>query len=430
MNNKLKNEKGSITLYVLISMVFFIVVVYGVYFNTTNKAQKQNKEIEKIQKQYEKEDINDLYEKTMNQNDTGISNISITLNTNAKSNSVKATITYPTGVEKRKGAYGDNLANAQKNAENSTNSDSITQIIDVSQNGYIFAIAEDRKGNKITKNIEITNIVSKVSNIKYSYSEDSITKGDTTKPSLTWAGEPKSVSYTVTSGTGYASVNKNTGVVTGNAVGNSTVSVTFTNYDNTTVSASKTIKVTYSPYSITNLMTNGSFESDITGWYNTSSTLTKDSSIHRYGSYSMKASCSGQIFPRYNVYEKKSNDVYNHYVYAKTSAYIPSNGSGLTPRMYLIFSASKEGWPGTKTEKTVGGSSTVSTWQDMSIYEKADHSYLLFMLCQSKKNANGNIYFDGITIVDLTATFGNNIPSKEWCDKHINYFDGKSTIYK
>lgn len=61
--NKLKKEKGSITLYVLISMFFFIVIVFGVYFNTNSKIQKQNKEIEKIQKQYEKENINDVYEK-------------------------------------------------------------------------------------------------------------------------------------------------------------------------------------------------------------------------------------------------------------------------------------------------------------------------------------------------------------------------------
>ena len=64
MNRKrLKNEKGSITLYVLISMFFFIIVVFGIYFNTNSKMQKQNKEIEQIQKQYEKENINDVYEK-------------------------------------------------------------------------------------------------------------------------------------------------------------------------------------------------------------------------------------------------------------------------------------------------------------------------------------------------------------------------------
>lgn len=61
---KIKQEKGSITLFVLISMVFILVAVLGIYFNSNSKAQKQYKEIEKIQKEYEKENINDVYEKT------------------------------------------------------------------------------------------------------------------------------------------------------------------------------------------------------------------------------------------------------------------------------------------------------------------------------------------------------------------------------
>ena len=61
---KIKQEKGSITLYVLISMLLFIVVILAIYFNSNSKMQKQNKEIEKIQKEYEKENINDVYEKT------------------------------------------------------------------------------------------------------------------------------------------------------------------------------------------------------------------------------------------------------------------------------------------------------------------------------------------------------------------------------
>ena len=76
MNRKrLKNEKGSITLYVLISMFFFIIVVFGIYFNTNSKMQKQNKEIEQIQKQYEKENINDVYEKTMKSNEKLLSEV-------------------------------------------------------------------------------------------------------------------------------------------------------------------------------------------------------------------------------------------------------------------------------------------------------------------------------------------------------------------
>ena len=60
---KIKQEKGSITLYVLISMIFFIVVILGIYLNSNSKTQKQNKEIQKIQKEYEKENINDVYQK-------------------------------------------------------------------------------------------------------------------------------------------------------------------------------------------------------------------------------------------------------------------------------------------------------------------------------------------------------------------------------
>lgn len=62
---KMKNEKGSITLYVSISMMFFVIVLMGIYVSTSSKMQKQNKEIEKIQKSYEQENIDDVYEKSL-----------------------------------------------------------------------------------------------------------------------------------------------------------------------------------------------------------------------------------------------------------------------------------------------------------------------------------------------------------------------------
>ena len=38
-------------------------------------------------------------------------------------------------------------------------------------------------------------------------------------------------------------------------------------------------------------------------------------------------------------------------------------------------------------------------------------------------------YADGVLVVDLTTTFGSvNEPSKEWCDKNIDYFDGTTTV--
>lgn len=59
--NKIEQERGSIILYVLISMLFFLIVILGIYINSNNERQSQEKEIETIQKEYE-EDINDIYE--------------------------------------------------------------------------------------------------------------------------------------------------------------------------------------------------------------------------------------------------------------------------------------------------------------------------------------------------------------------------------
>lgn len=67
-NTKLRSEKGSITLYVLLSILFFIIILVGLYVNSNNKISKQKKEIEDIQKSYQKEDINSIYEKALEKN--------------------------------------------------------------------------------------------------------------------------------------------------------------------------------------------------------------------------------------------------------------------------------------------------------------------------------------------------------------------------
>lgn len=61
---KLKEQNGSITLFVLLSIMFFVIVLVGLYVNSSYKFQKQQQEIEKIQKSYNTENINDLYNKT------------------------------------------------------------------------------------------------------------------------------------------------------------------------------------------------------------------------------------------------------------------------------------------------------------------------------------------------------------------------------
>lgn len=60
---RIREEKGSITLFVLISIMFFVIVLVGLYVNSNYKVQKQNKELKEIEEKYQVENIDDLYNK-------------------------------------------------------------------------------------------------------------------------------------------------------------------------------------------------------------------------------------------------------------------------------------------------------------------------------------------------------------------------------
>lgn len=53
-NNKkiLKNKKGSVTIFVIVAIAFFLMIVIGVYLKTSNSKQAQLEQIEKITSEY------------------------------------------------------------------------------------------------------------------------------------------------------------------------------------------------------------------------------------------------------------------------------------------------------------------------------------------------------------------------------------------
>ncbi len=69
---KIKNEKGSITLFVLISMLFFVIILVGLFTNISNKVAKQEREINRIQQSYRQEDINKIYNEKYEQKHNNI----------------------------------------------------------------------------------------------------------------------------------------------------------------------------------------------------------------------------------------------------------------------------------------------------------------------------------------------------------------------
>lgn len=71
-NKKINKEQGSITVFVLISMLFFIIILVGLFTNISNKVAKQEREINRIQQSYRQEDINKIYNEKYEQKHNNI----------------------------------------------------------------------------------------------------------------------------------------------------------------------------------------------------------------------------------------------------------------------------------------------------------------------------------------------------------------------
>ncbi len=70
----LKNEKGSITLFVVAAILFFLIVVFSMFMTSSNKSRIQISEIDKIKEEYAKsvENIDQIYQDTVNDNITNL----------------------------------------------------------------------------------------------------------------------------------------------------------------------------------------------------------------------------------------------------------------------------------------------------------------------------------------------------------------------
>ena len=61
LQNKLKNQAGSVTLFVLITMMFFLFVTLTWYTNAKNQLSEKKEQIKIIQNQYNSYDMEEQY---------------------------------------------------------------------------------------------------------------------------------------------------------------------------------------------------------------------------------------------------------------------------------------------------------------------------------------------------------------------------------
>lgn len=64
-NNNRKSEKGSVTLFVLIAMMFFLMILLSLFVGAKNKMTEQSKKIKIIQNEYKAVDMEEEYLKVI-----------------------------------------------------------------------------------------------------------------------------------------------------------------------------------------------------------------------------------------------------------------------------------------------------------------------------------------------------------------------------
>lgn len=192
----------------------------------------------------------------------------------------------------------------------------------------------------------------------------------------------------------------------------------------------KVIEVQEGFYPITNLITNGNFESDISGWTAVSSTITKDSDYYMFGGSAIKIVATGTTYARARMeLLDLLNLTHTYYlsVYAMCTRLTTDNQWHCEiTRVKDSTNMYDSSWFSYKN--------SINTWEFGSKILDSDYlsnSSRIFLDIMTRNGCTANVdtvYADGICLVDLTETFGaGNEPDKTWCDTHLNYFDG--TIY-
>ncbi len=101
----LKSENGAVTLFVLIAILFFLIVIFGMYVRSSSKNQVQISEMEKVQKEYQKDvdNIDQIYDEVKNKSQITIKEAKkdeiLNKTNNTEVTVVDGTVTLPAGFK-------------------------------------------------------------------------------------------------------------------------------------------------------------------------------------------------------------------------------------------------------------------------------------------------------------------------------------------
>ena len=178
---------------------------------------------------------------------------------------------------------------------------------------------------------------------------------------------------------------------------------------------------------LTNLITNGSFEDDGKNWTTSADFKTINNSISGtlvstdvyQGKKAVYINDTSATQGYWN-YQKlvPATDV-NDQIYA--AGYFKGNGSN-TGSMLFTYQNNE----GNKVD--FGSTSTInSKYEKVSIYEISPSSTMMFQFGSLSTGIHTN-YFDAFYVINVTDDFKENIPDKEWLDERTEYFDKTASI--
>ena len=146
----------------------------------------------------------------------------------------------------------------------------------------------------------------------------------------------------------------------------------------------------------------------------------------KYGSYSLKiAAQRTSTEATYTLYPKNENSIFHlipsHIYYIRVETYQETKVG--TTDIY---------WPIAEPSFLSGQSGPAGQWNLISAVNNRNNfseGYYPLRLDFNNNSENGDMWFDGLMLIDLTADFGTgNEPDKAWCDANLPYFSNKYNI--
>jgi len=241
------------------------------------------------------------------------------------------------------------------------------------------------------------------------------TKGDAYAVSPTYNAGPSggSVSCKSNLNTNLANVTNLKDLTT---TGTHNITCTVKSNTGKTASVTKSTKITYDLYTIKNMITNNSFESSLTGWTGSGEI---SSTVYHSGKKSFYVNDVDTINGVW-IYQtlnapaghKMFASVYSRYVkgtYGGTLGFTNSGADGVAAKLSKAYP---------------------NQWYYNSFVLTMPSKRTTFQIGSSIADT-GTIYLDDILVFDLTAIFGAGLePDINWCNRHIKYFAGTTTVYK